>query len=338
MRKGFFMGFDPQLTDIIDRAVAKWRSGGLVVMPTETVYGLGADACSGAAVAQIYALKNRPQFNPLIIHVATQDQAQRYAMFNDTARAVARAFWPGPLTLILPARPASGIDPLASAGLSSIAIRIPSHPVARALLMRFDGPIAAPSANISGQLSTTTPEQVYQSFGHAVGGQQGPLIVPYGAAQIGLESTILDLTVDPAVILRPGAVLPEDLIGVLGYAPPFATDLSGAPKAPGQLLKHYAPRHKLRLGAVDVVANEALLAFGSTRFMGLRGGGGLDQLPDGWVLNLSPQGGLTEAAAHLFTYLHQLDALPCQAIAVMDIPKIGLGVAIHDRLQRAALT
>lgn len=316
------------------RAADVLRTGGVVAFPTETVYGLGADARKGAAVARIYELKSRPSFNPLIVHIFDLAAAECYAVFDGPARAVARAFWPGPLTLVLPLRPDSGIDPLVTAGLETVAIRVPAHRVARELLAAFAGPIAAPSANRSGKLSPTTPLHVAASFG-----VDAPLILAGGAAAVGLESTILDLSGRDPVILRPGAVTPDDLAAVLGRVPSLvqgAGEDPARPKSPGLLLKHYSPNLPIRLRAIDVKADEALLAFGSTRFMGVQGGGAARDLPEQMMRNLSESGDLVEAAANLFRYLHELDASGAAGIAVMDIPDTGLGLAINDRLRRAA--
>jgi L-threonylcarbamoyladenylate synthase len=344
-------------------AVDVLRAGGLVAIPTETVYGLAADARDDRAVAAIYALKGRPEFNPLILHVADRAMAEEYAVFDDRARMVADAFWPGPLTLVLPLKPhqslgegrgslvardprarpegpGSAISSLATAGLDTVAIRVPAHKTARALLRLFDGPLAAPSANRSGSLSPTTPLHVADSFGN-----DAPMIVADGPCDVGLESTILDLSCDRPVILRAGSLTPDDFASVLGEVPQiYQIDVgpsglargSGKVKSPGQLLKHYAPRTRVRLRAVDVASDEAVLAFGSTRFMGVKGGGDLKSLPEGRVRNLSETGDLVEAAANLFRHLHELDASGAACIAVMDIPNVGLGLAINDRLRRAA--
>lgn len=348
--------FTPPDASGLATAVDVLRAGGVVAIPTETVYGLAADARDDRAVAGIYALKNRPQFNPLIIHVADRAAAEEFAVFDDRARLVADTFWPGPLTLVLPLKkmreahnnplplPGGGqgggqISTLATAGLDTVAIRVPAHKTARELLRLFGGPLAAPSANRSGSLSPTTPLHVAASFG-----DDAPMILADGPCTVGLESTILDLSVDRAVILRTGALGPDDFASVLGYVPSIYTlPLQGGGqggghtiKSPGQLLKHYAPRTPVRLRAVDVAEDEALLAFGSTKFMGVRGGGDLKTLPEGRVRNLSESGDLVEAAANLFRYLHDLDAVGAARIAVMDIPNVGLGIAINDRLKRAA--
>lgn len=324
----------PSSPENILKAAALLGSGGVVALPTETVYGLGADARKGLAVAKVYEMKGRPAFNPLIVHVDSLDKATEYAVFDETARHVAALFWPGPLTLVLPLRANSGIDPLVTAGLDTVAIRVPSHPIARAVLAAFGGPVAAPSANRSGTLSPTTPLHVEAGFG-----ADAPLILASGACDVGLESTILDLTTDTPTILRPGAITADDLAGVLGVTPEYAHVVAGAgdaPKSPGLLLKHYAPRLPLRLRAIDVKDGEALLAFGSITFMGIAGGGYARDLPDDRFRNLSEAGDVIEAAANLFRYLHDLDQTGCAGIAVMDIPNVGIGVAINERLRRAA--
>jgi len=311
-------------------AAALIRGGEVVAFPTETVYGLGANALDGAAVARIFEAKGRPRFNPLIVHVPDAADVQTYAVMNDRAREVAAAFWPGPLTLILPRRKDCPISDLATAGLQTLAIRVPAHPVARTLLLASGVPIAAPSANASGEPSPTTPLHVAQSLGGRI-----PLILAGGACAVGLESTVLDLSGDTPLILRPGAVTGEDLFPLLG---PVGVDAGEGerPRSPGQLLRHYAPSIPLRLNAIDLEPGEALLAFSSTRFMGIRGGGAASSLPEPMIRNLSEDGDLHEAAANLFAHLRALDHPPNTRIAVMNIPDKGLGIAINDRLNRAA--
>jgi L-threonylcarbamoyladenylate synthase len=316
----------------IKRAADRLRAGQLVALPTETVYGLGADATNDEAVARIFAAKGRPAFNPVIVHVNDKDEAAQYVDFTAQAATLAAAFWPGPLTLILSRRKDAKLSLLTSAGLPSQAVRAPSHPVARQLIKELGRPIAAPSANASGTLSPTTPQHVMQSLGDNAG-----LILAGGKAAVGLESTVVDMTCPVPVLLRPGAVTREDIEMALGIKINVETEaVNDAPKSPGQLLRHYAPKTPLRLKAVDVSPNEALLAFGSTRFMGVKGGGGVKALPAGAVMNLSETGDLTVAAANLFSMLHQLDAGGFSGIAVMDVPETGLGLAINDRLRRAA--
>ena len=295
------------------------RRGGLVAFPTETVYGLGADAASDAAVARIFEAKMRPRFNPLIIHVADLAAAARLGEFTPAARALAQAFWPGALTLVVARRKGCPVSRLAGAGLDTIALRVPAHPLAQALLAAFGGPVAAPSANRSGGLSPTTAEHVRAALGST------PVhVIDGGPTPVGVESTIVDCTGDRPRLLRPGGITREDLAKALGT--PLAAGATGdaAPSAPGQLRSHYAPRAGLRLHAQDVRAGEALLAFGPAL------------AHDGAMRNLSEAGNLREAAANLFGHLHELDATGAETIAVMPIPDKGLGEAINDRLRRAA--
>lgn len=321
----------PATPDTIQDAARLIRAGQLVAFPTETVYGLGANALDGKAVAGIFAAKGRPQFNPLISHGASLEMLLPYAEFDERALALAEKFWPGPLSLILPLKAQIGISELVTAGLGTIALRVPAHPVALALIEAAGVPIAAPSANASGKLSPTAPHHVLESLGDAV-----KLILASGTTKYGLESTVLDLSGSEPVIVRPGAVTAEEISDVLGVAVGYDLDSKEQPKSPGQLLRHYAPRLPMRLRAVDVEPDEALLAFGSTRFMGVRGGGAVKDLHQDQVYNLSAQGDLLEAAANLFAGLRALDQSGCKAIAVMDIPQQGIGIAINDRLKRAA--
>lgn len=315
----------------IQEAAELIQAGKLVAFPTETVYGLGADATNGQAVAWVFEAKGRPQFNPLIVHVPDIKAAEELVEFNDMARLVAGHLWPGPFTLILPAKAGNNISDLCSAGLPTLAVRIPSHKVARDLLQAAAVPIAAPSANRSGSLSPTAPAHVADSLGDAV-----HMILAAGPCDVGLESTVLDLSEETPVLLRPGGITKERIEGILGcvVADHFDDDVS--PKSPGQLLKHYAPSVPVRLGAIDLEPGEALLAFGSDQFMGIRGGGAAKDLPDHARRNLSAESDLCEAAANLFKMLHDLDRDEHKAIAVMNIPETGLGVAINDRLRRAA--
>lgn len=294
-------------------AVQILRAGGCVAFPTETVYGLGADARNGAAVAGIYAAKGRPSFNPLIAHVADIETAQRYVVWNDLADRLAQAFWPGPLTLVLPLRPDAGISELTTAGLDTLAVRVPAHPLAQALLRAFDAPLAAPSANRSGKISPTTADHVLAGLDGAI-----EAVLMGGACEVGVESTILGLAPDP-VLLRPGGLPVEALEAMLGegLAPGGSAE---TPTAPGQLLSHYAPEAGLRLEAVEAREGEALLGFG----------------PVAGEITLSASGDLREAAAALFGALHRLDAEGAGVIAVAPIPERGLGRAINDRLRRAA--
>lgn len=318
--------------EAIAEAAARLHAGELVTMPTETVYGLGADATNDRAVASIFEAKGRPTFNPVIVHVANRAQAEDIVTFNIKARLLAELFWPGPLTMILPRREDCNISRLCSAGLPTLAVRCPAHPVARQLIAALGKPIAAPSANASGSLSPTTPQHVAMSLGAKAG-----LILAGGKAQVGLESTVIDLSGDTPVLLRPGGVTLDELEMHLGEVLVETEAVGDNPKSPGQLLKHYAPRTPLRLHAVDVREGEALLAFGNLRFMGMQGGGFAKQkLPPDWLMNLSESGDLTEAAANVFAMLHALDGCGAQTIAVMNVPDAGLGIAINDRLKRAA--
>jgi L-threonylcarbamoyladenylate synthase len=295
------------------------REGKLVSFPTETVYGLGADATNDEAVASIFAAKGRPQFNPLIVHIANPDEAQRHAHVSPLAQALVDRFWPGPLTLVLPRRTDCNISWLATAGLDTIALRCPAHDVAQALLRTFGGPLAAPSANASGSVSATTAQHVEDSLDGAV-----ELILDGGPARLGLESTIIGLAGGTAIMLRPGAITRariEEVSGPLGVA----HDTEAAPHSPGRLRKHYATAKPLRLNADHVSPNEALLAIGPP----LQGAMA--------TLNLSETGDLTEAAANLFRMLRALDQTKADGIAVMPIPANGLGEAINDRLARAAI-
>ena len=317
----------------IQQAAQLLASGELVAFPTETVYGLGADATNAKAVAGIYALKDRPAFNPLICHVHDTNAAQKIGVFDVRAQSLAQIFWPGPLTLVLPQQPNNVVAEITTAGLPTIAVRVPSHPVALSLLKVVDRPIAAPSANVSGTVSPTSALHVAQSFGDTA-----PFILAGGQSTVGLESTILDLSGDMPVLLRPGTVTREQIEAIIGpialHAP---TDTI---TAPGQLARHYATTTPLRLNAIDVRENEALLAFGSVKFMGVAGYGFAKDMPPALYRNLSVEGDLTIAAAHLFRMMRELDQSGARAnvksIAVMAIPMDGVGLAINDRLQRAA--
>jgi L-threonylcarbamoyladenylate synthase len=296
-------------------------SGGLVAFPTETVYGLGADATNGEAVARLYAAKGRPQFNPLIAHVASVAVARRLAAFNAAAERLAAAFWPGPLTLVLPKTAACDVSDLALAGLDTIALRVPAHPVAGELLAAFGKPIVAPSANRSGHVSPTTAAHVLADLRGRI-----DLIVDGGPCEVGVESTIVSLA-DTPTLLRPGGLPREEIERVLGHPladAPSSEALGGTPAAPGMLASHYAPKALLRLNATEARPGEALLAFGH-----------IDNAPNG-TLNLSPRGDLVEAAANLFSHLRALDRGGAKVIAVMPVPDDGLGEAINDRLGRAA--
>lgn len=305
----------PPTQDGIAKAAALLRAGGLVAMPTETVYGLAADARQDRAVAAIYAAKNRPSFNPLIVHLPDLAAVARHAVLTDAAARLASAFWPGPLTLVLPLRAESGLSPLVTAGLNTVAIRLPAHPVARALLAAFDGPLAAPSANPSGRVSPTRAD-------HVLAGLSGRIaaVLDGGPCAVGVESTILALDGPPA-LLRPGGVPVEAIEAVLG-APLALPGDPVTPKAPGQLASHYAPEAGVRLNAVTAYPGEVLVGFG----------------PVQGDLTLSASGDLLEAAANLFHLLRRADDLagPGGAIAFAPIPETGLGRAINDRLRRAA--
>jgi L-threonylcarbamoyladenylate synthase len=299
----------------IARAAELLRAGRLVAFPTETVYGLGADATNDTAVAGIFAAKGRPTFNPLIVHVADLIEAEQLGIFSDTARRLAAHFWPGALTLVVPRRPHISLSLLVSAGLQTVALRVPSAPVVRALLEDSGRPIAAPSANRSGLISPTAAEHVNASLGVQV-----DLILDGGATPLGLESTVIGCVGTEPLMLRPGAIAREAIEAISG---PLG-QTKGAILSPGQLASHYAPRAKLRLGVRSVDSNEALIGFGT-------------DVPSGasHVFNLSPRADLREAAANLFAMLHAADAVSAR-IAVVPIPAHGLGEAINDRLTRAA--
>jgi L-threonylcarbamoyladenylate synthase len=306
----------------IARAARLLARGRLVAMPTETVYGLAGDATRRSAVARIYAAKGRPAFNPLIVHVASTAAVQRFAILDARARALARRFWPGPMTLVLKRKPGAAIPRAVAAGRDTLAIRVPSHPVAQRLLRRLGRPVAAPSANRSGRVSPTAARHVAASLSKYVG-----LILDAGSSPVGLESTVIDVSGPAVHILRPGAVTREAIEAAIGpTAEPAAATGSAARASPGQLASHYAPRLPLRLGAAGPRDGEAYLAFGAAP-AGVSG----DR-----VVNLSARGDLAEAAANLFAALHALDRPGFTAIAVAPIPETGIGVAINDRLRRAA--
>lgn len=308
--------------DDIARAAALLSAGALVAFPTETVYGLGADATNPQAIAGLYAAKGRPQFNPLIAHVATLDQALALGLFSSQALLLATRFWPGPLTLVVPVRPQGAVCELARAGLDSVAIRVPDHPVARALLIAANRPIAAPSANRSGHVSASTARHVQDDLGGRIAA-----IVDGGASPIGVESTILGCLDDRITMLRPGGLARAELEAALGATIQDGVADAEAPRAPGRLTSHYAPRHALRLNGSEIRPGEALLDFG---------GKGLPGSVPVATRDLSPSGNLTEAAANLYTYLRELDSIPSAGIVVSPLPPDGLGEAIEDRLIRAA--
>lgn len=307
----------PPDTAGLNRAAELLRDGELVAFPTETVYGLGGDARSDRAVARIYEAKGRPRFNPLIVHLPDVAAARTLARFDDRAERLAAAFWPGPLTLVLPLRPGSGLSPYVTAELPTVALRVPAHPVARALLRTYGGPLAAPSANPSGRVSPTRAEHVLDGLSGRIAG-----VVDGGACAVGVESTIVGLD-GPAQLLRHGGVPVEAIEAVLGE-PLGAGGSTAKPTAPGQLASHYAPDAPVRLGAATALADEVWIGFGPEC-------GGAD-------LTLSATGDLVEAAANLFHLLREADRLagPAGRIAIAPIPETGLGRAINDRLRRAA--
>lgn len=304
--------------EAVDRAAGLLADGQLVAFPTETVYGLGADARNGAAVAGIFAAKERPRFNPLIVHVGDLAEVLALVEVPPMALLLAEAHWPGPLTLVVRARAAAGLSGLVTAGLPSVGVRVPAHPLARQLLAAFGGPVAAPSANPSGRISPTTAD-------HVLAGLDGRIaaVLDGGPCPVGLESTIVGVEGDRPVLLRPGGLSVDAIASTLGRPLSYRTD--GGVMAPGQLESHYAPRARLRLNAQAPLPDEAWLGFGPD--------------PDGvpaLTRNLSERGDLTEAAAALFAALHALDAAGAEAIAVAPVPEEGLGQAINDRLRRAA--
>lgn len=304
----------------IEDAAEALRRGELVAFPTETVYGLGADAASNRAVAALFAAKGRPTFNPLIVHVADAATAEALIEMTPLARRLAAEFWPGPLTLVLKRQAGAPLADLVSAGLDTVAVRMPDHPITQALLKAVGRPLAAPSANRSGRLSPTQAAHVAADFSEAV-----PLILDGGPTAHGLESTVIDATGEHAVLLRPGAVPVDVIEAVLGETVVRTASDPSRPTSPGQLASHYAPQAGLRLDAADVRPGEALLAFGPTV-----------PATSGPSINLSPAGDLIEAAANLFAALRALDRSGAATIAVMAIPDTGLGEAINDRLRRAA--
>jgi L-threonylcarbamoyladenylate synthase len=306
--------------DRIEDAAKVLRAGELVAFPTETVYGLGADATNDLAVARIFEAKGRPRFNPLIVHVPDLAAARALGVFDERAERVAAEFWPGPLSLVLPRAPGSPVSLLASAGLDTVAIRMPAHPLALALLGATGRPLAAPSANRSGRLSPTSAADVMAELGGRIAA-----VLDGGRSVVGIESTVLDLSGAEPRVLRPGGVATDALEKLLGHVATAGAP-SEAPRSPGMLASHYAPERPLRLEARDARPGEALLAFG------------LGPAPEGFreVRWLSRSGDLMEAAANLFAALRALDRPEVAGIAVMPIPERGLGVAINDRLRRAA--
>ncbi len=300
--------------DEISRAARRLRDGGVVAFPTETVYGLGADACNDLAVAKVYATKGRPQFNPLIVHVARAEEAFHLGAFDSDSKRLAEAFWPGPLTLVVPRAESCPVSLLASAGLDTIALRVPSHPVALALIGVFGWPLVAPSANPSGRISPTSAQHVRDGLG------DGVMVLDGGPCAVGVESTVVRVMPDGACLLRPGGARRDAIEHVLGQklrAPQCQDGLH----SPGQLDSHYAPRARLRLDADVVDAGETYLGFGKR---------------DHGPYSLSRSGDLVEAAANVFRLLHEIDATSPSLIAIAPIPHHGLGEAINDRLKRAA--
>ncbi|MGI9464888.1 MAG: L-threonylcarbamoyladenylate synthase [Aestuariivirgaceae bacterium] len=304
----------------IKQAVQLLQAGRLVAFPTETVYGLGADATNDRAVAAIYEAKERPDFNPLIAHVATVNAARALGRFNTDARKLADAFWPGALTLVVPRAERCPVSLLVSAGMSNLALRVPEHPLAHELITRTGRPIAAPSANRSGRISPTTPEHVLASLDGRI-----DMVLDGGVCGIGLESTIVSCLEDTPVLLRPGGITREAIEDALDMRLARPRGKDGAPVAPGQLASHYAPEAALRMNATWFEEAEAVLAFGPDV-----------PVHSGMILNLSESGSLNETAANLFAMLHELDACGAESIAVMPIPPTGVGLAINDRLKRAS--
>ncbi|MCB1834616.1 MAG: threonylcarbamoyl-AMP synthase [Geminicoccaceae bacterium] len=316
------------MPDVIDasdrsavvRAAELILDGGIVAFPTETVYGLGALASSDRAIGRVYAAKGRPSSNPLIAHVADRASAAIFAEFDERADRLAERFWPGPLTLVLPLKVPSAISMVMSAGLSTVAVRVPAHPVARALLGAVELPVAAPSANRSGHVSPTTAAHVASEFGNEVS-----LVLDGGSCEVGVESTVVDLSdPDRVRLLRPGAIDRQALERLIG--PLCAPAADGPVRAPGMMLRHYSPDTAIRLDATSVDADEALLAFGPKPLEGAA-----------TALNLSEAGNLDEAASRLYGMMRQLDQSRARCIAVMPVPAHGLGEAINDRLRRAAI-
>lgn len=303
-----------------EAALALLGAGEVVALPTETVYGLAGDATNGAAVARIFEAKGRPRFNPLIAHVASLAMAERFAVFDPLSRRLAEKFWPGPLTLVLRLKADSGIHPLVTAGLDTVALRSPRG-FAAELIARLGRPLAAPSANRSGRVSATTAAAVVEDLGERI-----PLVVDGGATPVGVESTIVKVEDGDVRLLRPGGIAADDIEGAIGMR--LKRQAGAAVEAPGMLTSHYAPGAAVRPNARDIRPGEALLAFGPKRVAGAGRAGAMR--------NLSAKGDLTEAAANLFSFLKELDGSGAATIAVEPIPNTGLGEAINDRLARAA--
>lgn len=304
----------------LDAAAQTIRRGGLVAIPTETVYGLAADATDGQAVAGIFAAKGRPRFNPLIAHVADIEMARHLALFDPLSERLAQRFWPGPLTVVLPVRADAGIHPLVTAGLTTVALRAPLG-FGHALIDRLGSPIAAPSANSSGRISATTAAAVMQDLGPRI-----DLVIDAGPTAVGLESTIIKVEADAVRLLRPGGITVSEIEAFVGQ--PVLRGAAADIEAPGQLASHYAPAAPVRLDIRELADGEALLAFGPSRAKGA------DKAVA--MRNLSLGGNLQEAAANLFSFMHELDGCAPHGIAVEPIPQSGLGEAINDRLRRAA--
>lgn len=305
-------------SDAIQQCADHIRNGKLVAFPTETVYGLGANAYDAHAVARIFEAKNRPTFNPLISHIADIDFLRDYTFTDDRVYALARQFWPGPLTFVLNRKDLSPSLDLACAGLPTVTVRMPNHSVALSLIQTSGVPIVAPSANRSQSISPTTAQHVFDSLNNRV-----DYILNGGACAVGLESTILDLTTPNATILRPGGITPDDLQSCLNEPVLFSQGNPNLPSSPGQMLKHYAPKHRLRINAATPQSDEFFIGFGA--------------IGQNAPLNLSPTGNLCEAAANLFNYLHQADnQSDYPKIAIAPIPAQGLGLAINDRIRRAS--
>ena len=325
------VGLTTQILPANEAAVAAaglcLSQGGLVAFPTETVYGLGADAANPLAIARLYQAKGRPAFNPLIAHVGDIEAARRIARFDATALLLAQAFWPGPLTLVLPKTSDCAVADLATAGLDTIAVRVPAHPVAREILRAFGGPVVAPSANLSGHVSPTTAAHVQGDLDGRI-----DLIVDGGPVEVGVESSIVGCF-DQPMLLRPGGLARSEIERVLGRTlkqlPEDGGGDSGQPLAPGMLASHYAPRTPVRLNATRIEPGEVVLAFGPASVPGMEAAA--------VIMNLSPRSNVVEAATHLFGYLRTLDARGARGIAVMPVPHHGLGEAINDRLRRAAV-
>ena len=325
------VGLTTQILPANEAAVAAsarcLSQGGLVAFPTETVYGLGADAANPLAIARLYQAKCRPAFNPLIAHVGDIEAARRIARFDATALLLAQVFWPGPLTLVLPKTSDCAVADLATAGLDTIAVRVPAHPIARAILRAFGRAVVAPSANLSGHVSPTTAAHVQGDLDGRI-----DLIVDGGPVEVGVESSIVGCF-DQPMLLRPGGLARSEIERVLGRTlkqlPEDGGGDSGQPLAPGMLASHYAPRTPVRLNATRIEPGEVVLAFGPASVPGMEAAA--------VIMNLSPRSNVVEAAAHLFGYLRTLDARGARGIAVMPVPHHGLGEAINDRLRRAAV-